>query len=752
MRKPKHARHQARSTQAGARPSAADSARDGGPPGAFSRLIPQRANTWQLFALLSLTVGVYLIVITGRPPLGITIGELAPRDFVARTSFQCVDIERTRSARASARQQAPLVFNAAKEGFNRSVDALLSIAREGEASPDWEDLDADTQQNLEPLLPLLRRQVEPIEEALNRLRLGELPVVSVSEWDRNAPEGAKAIAIYEGPGIPEKTVLPEQVVCLSPDDHNLRQAFKEPLNAVPEDKRVVVLTALANLLRPTIVKDTVRTHQRAEAAAQAQPAFMMQISEGAPLLQEGSVVREQDIVTLEAEREQYWRSNVGRRVHYQRLAGLAVVLLTVVLLGGAYSARYRPELIHNKLQSLSFVLLTLALVGIARVFVVLGVPVLLVPVPLVIMVLCLVFDQRFGFETAALYGLLVAIAQGTADLSFAVLVLGAMMAAMLTARVRARSTLIKVGLLVGGVQWVAAWGLGLVTIATGSAAPRQFWELMFSLDSLCALVNGIMSGFLISGLLPAIERLFGVTTDIRLLEWSDPNQPLLQRLLLEAPGTYHHSMIVGSLAAETAEAVGANPLLARVSAYFHDIGKLKKPEYFGENLPENQNNPHENLSPTMSSLIITAHPRDGAELAERYGLPKEVRDIILQSHGSTVTMFFWDRAKERGGEGVESQESIFRYRAPKPSSKEAACVMLCDAVESAARALGSPSPAKTISLAHEIVMDRFHDGQLSESGLTITDLDRIERSLVHGLGAVFHNRIRYPGQEAEQPA
>jgi len=750
MRKPKRAANSPRSARPKLRASAVNSRRDGGPPGAFSKLVPRRANAWQLLALISLTVGAYLIVIIGRPPLGIEIGEPAPHDFVARIPFQCVDIERTRILRELARQQAPLVFNATREDFRRSKDALLSIIREGEASPDWDPLNAETQQRLRPLLPLLRRRIEPTEAALERL--GGLPVASQSEWDRNAAEGTKTILTYEGPDVPERTILPQQLVLLSPDNSGFREAFKEPLDDAPSSEKTTALSVLADLLQPTIAIDIVRTHQRAEAAAQSQHPIIKQILQGAPLLLEGREVREQDVVTLDAEREQYWRSSIGRQVRYQRLSGLAVVLLTVVVLGGAYSARYRPELIHNKLQSLSFALLTLALVGIARLFVVFGVPVLAVPVPLVTMVLCLVFDQRFGFETAALYGLLVAIAQGTADLSFAVLVLGAMMTAMMTARVRSRSTLIKAGLFAGGVQWVAAWGLRLLTMTAGLGTREQFWESMFSVDALCALGNGIMSGFLVSGLLPAIERLFGVTTDIRLLEWSDPNQPLLQRLLLEAPGTYHHSMIVGSLAAEAAEAVGANPLLARVSAYFHDIGKLKKPEYFGENLRANQDNPHEHLSPSMSSLIITAHPRDGAELAERYGLPEEVRDIILESHGSTVTRFFWDKAKKRGAEAVESQENIFRYRAPKPASKEAACVMLCDAVESAARALGSPSPAKATSLVHEIVMDRFHDGQLSESGLSITDLDRIEKSLVHGLSAAFHNRIRYPGQEAEQPA
>ena len=749
MRKRRSAHNRTPTPRPRARASSPESEQNSRRRGKLAGLVPRGTHVWQLLVLLLLTAGIYLILTAGRPPLGVELGKPAPRDFLARIDFQCVDIESSWAAKERARRQSPLVFNAAEENLQRSADALLAIIREGEQSPDWEAMALETQEALRPLLPLLGRQAEPIKEALDHL--AELVVANPSEMPKESGDQATKIVILGTREVPEREVPREEVVLLGADSSAFGQVFTEPLKQIPADKRAAVLVAFAELLHPTVVLDKGQTHLRAEAAAGMQPPVMQRIPRGAPMLEEGAKVREQDIAMLEAERGRYWESRGGRWVRYQHLAGLAVVVLSVVLLGSAYSAKYRPELVHNRVQSISFVLLTLSLVGLASGFVVLGIPLLAVPVPLATMVLCLVFDQRFGFETAALYGLVVAMAQGTPGQAFAVLTLGAMMAALLTGKVRARSTLIKAGLLVGCVQWLAAWGLGLLVDGSGSGGPHRFWESMFSAGSLCALGNGIMSGFLVSGLLPAIERLFRVTTDIRLLEWSDPNQPLLQRLLLEAPGTYHHSMIVGSLAAEAAEAVGANPLLARVSAYFHDIGKLKKPEYFAENIPENGKNPHEDLSPTMSSLIITVHPRDGAEMAERHGLPREVRDIILQSHGSTVMKYFWSRAKQRGPQSSDLQESTFRYRAPKPASKEAACVMLCDAVESAARALKSPSGARIEGLVREILMDRLHDGQLAESGLTVTDLDRIEKSLVRGLHAVFHNRVRYPGQE-EEPA
>ena len=696
------------------------------------------------FALV--VAAVYLVMVSGTPPLGLRLGQRAPRDFPAMTSFECPDLEATETARQLARQRAPMVFQKTQEAFDSSRDELLSAVQEGQPSPTWERIaEPSLKERLWPLLPPVREQRRQVEDAL--VGLGQMLLASPTDWNEKARRRSEHIVLYEKPGGEERTVPSWDVVVLAPADGRFAAALEGALGSVPAEERLVVMGAFAAVLRPNIELDRQQTLARAESAARAEGLVIRTIRKGELILAKGAEVRKHHLLELEADREQYWLSDEGRRVHYQRLLGLAVVMLVLAFASGLYAVRYRPELMRSRLQLISFALLTLLLVGIARLLVLLDVPVVLAPVPLMVMVLCLVYDQRFGFEAAALQGLLVALAGGTAGSAFVVLMSGGMMAALLAGQVRSRSTLIKAGLTVGFAQWAILWGLGLLAQEGEVVLSRRFWELPLFIDSLCALGNGVTSGFLVSGLLPAIERLFGVTTDIRLLEWSDPNQPLLQRLLIEAPGTYHHSMLVGSLAADAAEAIGANPLLARVSGYFHDIGKLKKPQYFAENLPKDQKNPHDELSPVMSRLIIAAHPRDGAEIASRYGLPREVRDIILESHGSTIQKYFWGMAKRQGAADRELQESTFRYRLPEPRSKEAACVMLADAAESALRSLDSPSPSNVAELVHQILLDRLHDGQLDESGLTVTDLDRIEDALVRGLRAVFHSRIRYPDQE-----
>jgi putative nucleotidyltransferase with HDIG domain len=465
------------------------------------------------------------------------------------------------------------------------------------------------------------------------------------------------------------------------------------------------------------------------------------------ILAKGGEVRRQHVEDLQAESAAYWASLDGTKVMLQRWGGVALLLALVFVGGIAWCARRHRHLLDSGVQVLAFALLTIGLAASGRLCVLQGITPLWTPVALMVMVMCLVHDQFFGLGVAVFYGVLVRlVAPGNATDAL-ILLLGGLTAALLTSKVRTRGTLIGVGVATGAVQFLAVWGLGLMSVSNGAVFTWRFWESPLMFRSAWALANGVASGFVVSGLLPVIERLFGVTTDIRLLEWSDPNQPLLQRLLVEAPGTYHHSMVVGSLAGDAAEEIGANGLLARVSAYFHDVGKLKKPEYFGENLPAGARNPHDDLSPTMSTLIITAHPKDGADMAAEYGVPKPVRDIVLQSHGTSVLSYFLGKAREGHGDGSAAAKRNFRYRLSKPASKEAAVVMLCDAAESAGRSMKSLGAGQIRTLVHQIIQDRLNDGQLDESGLTITDLHKLEKALVHGLAAVFHNRVRYPGQE-----
>ncbi|MDZ7620335.1 MAG: HDIG domain-containing protein, partial [Patescibacteria group bacterium] len=256
------------------------------------------------------------------------------------------------------------------------------------------------------------------------------------------------------------------------------------------------------------------------------------------------------------------------------------------------------------------------------------------------------------------------------------------------------------------------------------------------------------AGFLMTGLLPFVEKTFGVLTDLSLLELGDVAHPLLQELVRRAPSTYNHSVTVGSIAEAAAESIGARGLLCRVGAYFHDIGKMLKPGYFIEN-QRDQENRHETLVPAMSTLVIVAHIKDGGDLGRQYRLPQPIIDLIEQHHGTTRVGFFFERASEQQKSNPDAgqvDEKTYRYPGPKPQTKEAGVLMLADAVESASRTLVEPTPARIESLVRSVAERRLHDGQFDESGLTLRELRTIERSLVMSLTAIYHGRLKYPDQ------
>jgi hypothetical protein len=257
----------------------------------------------------------------------------------------------------------------------------------------------------------------------------------------------------------------------------------------------------------------------------------------------------------------------------------------------------------------------------------------------------------------------------------------------------------------------------------------------------------LAAGFLVSGSLPFIESTFGAVTDISLLELGDVSHPLLQELVRRAPGTYNHSITVASIGETAADAIGANGLLVRVGAYFHDIGKMLKPHYFVENSTEGENR-HDHLAPAMSTLIIIGHVKDGMDLAQEHGLPRPLIDFIEQHHGTTLVEYFYHEAarlaEEHPDHRTDADESHFRYPGPKPQTRENAVLMIADAVEGASRALSEPTPSRIERLVHEIAMRRLLDGQFDECGLTITELSRIEDSLTKSLTAMYHGRIKYP--------
>jgi putative nucleotidyltransferase with HDIG domain len=293
----------------------------------------------------------------------------------------------------------------------------------------------------------------------------------------------------------------------------------------------------------------------------------------------------------------------------------------------------------------------------------------------------------------------------------------------------------------------------LAMIAAAAAAgllSLEPWPFMIS-NCLYAGAAGLAAGFVVLGILPFIEKSFRITTGMTLLELADASQPLLRRLGIEAPGTYAHSLQVANLAETAAEAIGANALLARVGAYYHDVGKMNKADYFIENQSGGENR-HINLTPNVSYLIITGHVKDGVELAKEYNLPTQLIHFIQQHHGTTLVEYFYHQActrqSQREPDGPAIADHEYRYPGPKPRSKEVAIVMLADAVESACRAMSEPTASRVETLVHELALKRLLDGQFDECDLTIRELELVERSMVKTLLGIYHGRIAYPSMDA----
>lgn len=305
-----------------------------------------------------------------------------------------------------------------------------------------------------------------------------------------------------------------------------------------------------------------------------------------------------------------------------------------------------------------------------------------------------------------------------------------------------RTALIKAGLFIGSVNFVFVLGLDLLT-------ERYTPGITFSFDLVCAFVGGAAVSVVVSFLLPAFETLFQRTTDIKLLELSNHNLPLLRRLTLEAPGTYHHSVVVGSLAEAAADAIGANGIFCRTAALYHDVGKIKKVDYFVEN--QTGANKHDKLSPRMSALIIASHVKEGIEMSKEVDVPQEIIDIIPQHHGTKLITYFYEKAKESHDPSLgDLSEAEFRYPGPKPQTKEAGLIMIADGVEAASRTLEEPSPARLKGVIRQIIDYIFLDGQLDECDLTLRDLEKISQGFLRVLMGMHHHRVDYPGFDFEK--
>jgi putative nucleotidyltransferase with HDIG domain len=430
-----------------------------------------------------------------------------------------------------------------------------------------------------------------------------------------------------------------------------------------------------------------------------------------------------------------WKSN-------SEIISLAAIVTLVCLAAAFYIHHYQKRIITNYARSTALAGLYIILLVITKlgsffpdwIYLATGSAVMSA------IILTISYNQRFALGMSLFYSILACFAIGrVANIELFLTMMAGVIACCFSLKdIRTRMKLLE-------VSTIAAIAVLSTAIAMGFIQNFPIGTIFFNAGSAAAVTMAV--GLVIQALLPIIEKAFRIATSMTLLDYSDANQPLLKKLAMEAPGTFSHCLLIGSIAESAAEAIGANGLLCRVGAYYHDIGKINKPSYFIENQMGGTSR-HEQLSPAMSQLVIVGHVKDGVEMAREYGLPAVLRQFIETHHGTTLIEYFYNEAKKKqDGKQGPPMETEFRYPGPKPHTKEAAIVMLADAVEGAVRSLAEKTAPKIETVVHNLALKRLQDGQFDDCELTLRELSQIETSLSKSMAAHYHGRIAYPGTE-----
>lgn len=717
-------------------------------PGRKPRPGKASALVWLMAAVFfALTV---VLVAWGSPAISLEAGGRADRDYVARVRFICPDLRQTDYNRQEKRRSRTERYSRLPEGskaldvVQRRLQAIMdAVLRDGESADALAGIPATEGKALTSFISSLYQNDPDLYQQTSRRLVSALSGVEILRSDdyRRVLEGAHRICLVEED---EREIPAERLVDIDVAEGFLQKSLKGALSKEPYARHVqdagVAAGALVSLikprevLQPTVAYERGLTERAGEEAAQSVVTAYKTVLPGDTIIIKSTVIDRQHLAEIRAEQKEYDATlPLGDRA--RRFSGATLLVMMVFGVAAWYLDNFQPNVLRSNMRFFIFAALLTLVMLTAKVIVLNGWQVYLIPVSFAAMVLGIAYNPRTALAISWMLAAMIALMAGVNLVLFFYLLAGSAVSAFGSAKIRKRSKIIKVGVLTGLAYVLVIWGEGLLK---GGVSDR-----IVLFHSVLGMANGVSVAFLISGILPFIEKWFNITTDISLLELSDQNHPVIRKLIFSAPGTYHHSLIVGNLAEEAAEAVGANALLARAGSYFHDIGKLSRPDYFIENEPV-PGTKHSKLTTPMSTTIILAHTKDGVELAREYKLPGAVRAIIQQHHGTSILEYFYHEALEEFGGPTEVDEASFRYSGPKPQSREAGIVLLADACEAASRALTDPTSKRIETLVDGIVRRKMEDGQLDECGLSLTDLAKIKDAFARTLNARFHARIKYP--------
>ncbi|WP_246196468.1 HD family phosphohydrolase [Aquisphaera giovannonii] len=710
----------------------------------------QRASLIGLSIIVASVLATAAIVHGAGPPFTYRIGQRPDREIRVKVrEFKIRNQTKTSNDRQAAADKVPpsMVNDPAplRDLADRLDDLTVTIAKSSriEDLPEvvrssWKlrpeaylDIKAatDTPQRRDNLHAQLIKAFEPLiangvlgPEALPR---NEEASAQLAIHGLGQPRDAASL-------VPRERVVPERIV---KPDGSVHRDFVSAFTSPRLGEALFQLVADRIGGRPTLTFEPEVTARLREEARDAVEEKFDTYKLGQVLVEQGQSIGEEQLILLRMEHEAAVKAlSVGSRC--QRAAGILALVVALFLLTGYYIYRHEPRIAESIRHIATVCGLVVVCMAVVRMLANQTWNAELVPVAIGAMMLAVAYDPNFALMATFGLSILTCLALGGGMSLFLVVMGGTAAGVLALNEVRTRTKLIKVGA-------TAALGYLLMTWATG-LWEHQPLDLVRS-DGFWRAGWGLMSGFFLGGSLPFLESTFGMVTGISLLELGDITHPLLQELVRRAPGTHNHSITVGAIAEAAAERIGANALLVRIGAYFHDIGKMLKPHYFVEN-QVGATSRHANLAPAMSTLIIVGHVKDGVDLGRQHHLPEPIIDLIEQHHGTTLVEYFYHEANRRCVDGSTVHESAFRYPGPKPQTREAAILMMSDAVESASRSLSEPTPSRLEGLVSDMIDKRLRDGQFDECSLTLRQIAEVRDSLIKSLIAIYHGRVKYPEQ------
>ena len=688
------------------------------------------------------------------------VGDIASKEIKSPQDLLVEDEKSTQEKRADAERSVLSIYDydpaVLRESENRVRSTFESLAVSFQKKEKGVDQNALRKKEWDASLrlPLNQREWQILEKEHFNPAIGEAalkliaPILKkgvVNDKDLLDPDAEKGILIRNIQTREErKSFPPFGFFDFKEARAKVRSQADLPSPYRGKELSPIVLKMAEHFLRPNLTFNKDETEEKKTSAREKISPVYFQVKRGETILRSGDRIQEEHLLKIKALQKAQQRTHLLAMI-------IGMGLLTFLILASLYqfSTQNIRKIALSQKDLLFFSSSLLGIMALLKLFQlitdVLGgeffsIPsssyLYLFPIATGAMLVRIVLNS----EVAIVYSLLVsyfsAMLMGNQLFYFIFTFVGSIIGAHKVARCEQRSILLKAGMTVGG--------LNILMIISSHLISGNLFKLSLLSDLVMSFLGGVLASVLVLGIIPIIESLFAYTTDIKLLELANMDHPILKDLILQAPGTYHHSIIVGSLVEGAAKSIAANPLLARVSAYYHDIGKLKKPLYFIENVGGGENK-HDHLAPTMSSLILISHVKDGVEMARENRLGERIGHIIQQHHGTSLISYFYQRAKEKENPEMEStNENDFRYPGPKPQTKEAGIVMLADSVEAASRTLTDPTPSRINSLVQRITNNIFLDGQLEECELTLKDLQKIQESFNRILTAIFHQRIDYP--------